>query len=116
MTELRSLPTTDSGAVRKADAMKWLEGLNKPDERDLISSLTPKPQDHSGSTHATPISNIRITGEPDFIESFAGFLKPFLELENDDTRLELSLQQIENRDTGELTENYALYLNVAERG
>lgn len=116
MTELRSLPTTDSGAVRKADAMKWLEGIDEPDESELITSVTPKPTSHSGSTHATPISNIRVTGEPEFIEKFAGFLKPFLELENEDTRLELSVQQIENRDTGELTNNYALYLNVAERG
>lgn len=116
MTELHSLPTTDSGTVRKADAMKWLEGLNVPDERELLSSVTPKPGSHSGSTHATPISNIRVTGEPEFLENFAGFLKPFLELENEDTRLELSVQQIEDRDTGQLTDNYALYLNVAKRG
>lgn len=116
MTELSSLPTTDSGAVRKADAMKWLEGLDEPDEKELVSSVTPKPTNHSGSMHATPISNIRITGKPEFIEKFAGTLKPFLELENDDTRLELRVQQIEDRDTGELTENYALYLSVAERG
>lgn len=116
MSELRSLPTTESGAVRKADAMNWLEELNEPDESDLLSSVTPKPTSHSGSTHATPISNIRVTGEPEFIENFAGFLKPFLGLENEDMRLELKVQQIEDRDTGDLTDNYALYLNVAERG
>lgn len=116
MTKLRSLPTTDSGAVRKADAMKWLEGLDEPDEREMVSSVTPKSTSHSGSTYATPISNIRVTGKPDFIENFAGYLKPFLELENDDTRLELNVEQVEDRDTGELTENYALYLSVAERG
>ena len=116
MTELRSLPTTESGAVRKSDAMKWLEGLDEPDKRELTSSVTPKPTNHSGSTHATPISNIRVTGKPEFIENFAALLKPFLEFESEDTRLELKISQIEDRDAGELTDNYALYLNVAERG
>lgn len=37
-------------------------------------------------------------------------------VEDDATRLEINLQRTEDRDTGELTENYALYLSVAERG
>jgi hypothetical protein len=42
--------------------------------------------------------------------------KPLLEFESEDTRLEINLQQTEDRDTGGLTDNYALYLSVAERG
>jgi len=36
--------------------------------------------------------------------------------ESSATRLDLKVQQVEDRDTGELTDNYALYLGAAERG
>jgi hypothetical protein len=37
-------------------------------------------------------------------------------MEDDKTRLEINLQRTEDGDTGELTDNYALYISVAERG
>lgn len=113
---LEALPKTDSGSVKKEDAVKWLESLDPPTKTELLDSIVAKPSGHSGSTFATPISNIRLTGGPEFIETWAAVLKPFLEKESVKTRLEVNLQQIENRETGELTNNFALYLSVAERG
>lgn len=115
-TELEQLETTGSGAVRKADAMDWLADLDEPTEEELLAATQPKPYDHSGSTFPTSISNIRVTGDAQFISAVAGLLKPFLAWESSATRVDLKVQKVEDRDTGELTDNYALYLSAAERG
>lgn len=114
--QLNELPTTSSGAVRKDDAMRWLNSLEEPSERELRNAIVPKPNDFSGSTYATSVSNIRITGDPKFVETIAGLLKPIQEFEDARTRVEINLQQTEDRETGEMTGNYALYLSVANRG
>jgi hypothetical protein len=116
MTELETLPTTDSGHVKKKHAMRWLDGLDEPTDEELVQSVVPKPNGFTGSKYPTEISEVRVTGAPEFIETVAGLLKPLQKLEDDKTRLELNLQQTEDRDTGELTDNYALYISVAERG
>lgn len=116
MTELSGLPTTDSGHVKKKRAMRWLDGLDDPSDEELQRAVIPKPSDFSGSKYAEEISDVRVTGSPEFIEAVAGRLKALQGLEGADTRLEINLQQTEDRDTGELTDNYALYLSVAERG
>lgn len=113
---LEDLPTTDSGSVRKDQAMDWLDSLSEPTDRQLQNAFLPKPKDFTGSTFPTSISNIRITGDPKFVETVAGLLKPIQELEDGRTRVEINLQQTEDRKSGELTGNYALYLSVAERG
>jgi hypothetical protein len=114
--ELSDLSTTDSGSVRKADAMKWLNSLDEPTASELKRAFIPKPTGFTGSTYPASISNIRVTGDPAFIETVAGLLKPIQDLEGAGTRVEINLQQTEDRDSGELTGNYALYLSVAERG
>jgi hypothetical protein len=43
-------------------------------------------------------------------------MEPIQELEDGKTRVEINLQKTEDRETGALTGNYALYLSVAERG
>jgi len=78
--------------------------------------MLPKPARFEGSTFETDISNIRVTGDAQFIETIAGLLKPILDLENDETRVELNLQRTKIRDTKRYTGNYALYLSVTERG
>jgi uncharacterized Zn finger protein (UPF0148 family) len=113
---LAELPTTDSGSVRKSDAMDWLDSLSEPTDRELQNAFLAKPADFSGSTYPTSISNVRITGDAKFIETVAGLLKPIRELEDGRRRVEINLQKTEDRETGELTGNYALYLSVAERG
>ena len=114
--KLDDLPTTDSGSVRKKDAMRWLNNLDEPTAHELRNAFVPKPNGFEGSTFPTSISNIRITGDPKFVETVAGLLKPIQRLEGSRTRVEINLQKTEDRETGELTGNYALYLSIAERG
>jgi hypothetical protein len=96
--------------------MPWLASLEKPSDRNLRNAFLPKPSGFTGSTYPTSISTIRITGDPKFVETVAGLFKSIRKLENAQTRVEINLQQAENRDSNELTGNYALYLQVAERG
>lgn len=114
--KLEKLPTTDSGSVRKEHGMDWLASLSEPTSKEIQNAFLPKPSGFSGSTFPTTISNVRITGDPKFVETIAGLLKPIQGLENSRTRVEMNLQKTENKETGELTGNYALYLSVAERG
>lgn len=116
MGDLEELPTTDSGHVRKRYAMEWLDGLDEPSADDLVESVVPKSAQFTGSKYATEISDVRVTGTPEFVEAVARFLKPLRAFENDETRLEVKLQRTEDRETGALTDNYALYISVAERG
>lgn len=113
---LDQLPTTDSGTIRKSNAMAWMQGLDEPTDADLLRSVTPKPYEHSGSTFATDISQVRLTGDAAFIEAVAGLLTPLLAYESSATRVDLSVKETEDRETGALTGNYALYLTVVERG
>jgi len=115
-TDLERLEKSDTGNVKKADAMNWMERRDAPTDKELKAAITPKPSTFSGSTFPTEISNIRVTGDPEFIETIAGLFKPILDLENPHTRVEINLQQIQDRDSDALTDNYALYLSVAERG
>ena len=116
MTQLDQLPTTDSGHVVKRHAIDWLSGLDEASEQTIQESVIEKPNGFTGSKYPTEISDIRVTGSPEFVEAVGGLFKPLLEFEKEDTRLEINLQRTEDRDTGELTDNYALYLSVAERG
>lgn len=113
---LSELPTTQSGAVKKKDAMRWLKRLKKPSDEEIRKAVVPKPNDFSGSTYPTDISTIRLTGDPEFVETVAGLFKTITQFESGNTRVEVNLQETEDRDTGEDTGNYALYLSVAERG
>lgn len=113
---LDELPTTDAGSIRKQQAMDWLSSISEPTDAELRNAFLPKPSDFTGSTYPTSISNIRITGDAKFVETVAALLKPVQGLEGGNTRVEINLQQTENRETGETTGNYALYLSVAQRG
>lgn len=96
--------------------MRWLNGLEERSDTELKDTVIPKPADFSGSKYPTSISTVRITGAPEFAEAAGSFLKPLLDFEDDTTRVEVSLQRSEDRKTRELTDNYALYISVAERG
>lgn len=96
--------------------MQWLDSLERPSDRELRDAFVPKPKGFTGSSYPTSVSNVRITGDPTFVETVAGLLKPIQQLEDTSTRVEINLQETEDRDTGEFTENYALYLSVADRG
>lgn len=116
VSQLAQLPTTDSGHVVKRHAIDWLSGLDDASEREIREAVIEKPNGFTGSKYPTEISDIRVTGSPEFVEAVGSLFKPLLEFEGEETRLEINLQRTEDRDTGELTDNYALYLSVAERG
>jgi len=116
MAQLEQQPTTESGHIVKRQAMQWLAEIEEATNQELMESIEPKPNHFSGSKYATEISDIRITGSPEFVEAAGSLFKPLLEFENDTTRLEINLQQTEDRDTKQLTDNYALYISVSERG
>jgi hypothetical protein len=113
--DLDALRSTKSGAIRKRNSIEWIQDLDRPTSTELKSSTLPKPAGFTGSTFETDISNIRITGDARFVETVAGLLTPLLDLENDETRVEINLQRTKVRDTNQYTGNYALYLSVAER-
>jgi hypothetical protein len=100
----------------KRHAIDWLSGLDEVSEQEIRESVIEKPNGFMGSKYATEISDIRVTGAPEFVEAVGSLFKPLLEFEEEETRLEINLQRTEDRDTGELSNNYALYVSVAERG
>lgn len=116
MGQLEQLPTTDSGHVVKQHAVELLRDIDEASEQEIREAIVEKPKGFTGSKYSTEISDVRITGTPEFVEAVGSLFKPFLDSEGEDTRLEINLQRTEDRDTGELTDNYALYLSVAERG
>lgn len=115
-TDLERLPTTKSGSVKKSHAIEWLHSLDRPSSAELRRATVEKPSDFSGSTFPTDISTIRLTGDPDFIETVAGLFTWIVDMEDHSRRVEINLKETEDRETGEDTGNYALYLSVAERG
>lgn len=115
-TKLEELPTTSSGNIKKEDAMEWLENRERPSGAELRQSVLEKPSDFTGSTFPTDISTIRLTGSPHFIETLAGLFSWIVGMEDYSRRVEINLKETEDKETGEQTGNYALYLSVAERG
>lgn len=115
-TELESLPTTKSGNIPKSKAMDWLKNRDRPSGAEMRRATIEKPSDFEGSSYPADISNIRVTGDPQFIETIAGLFSWIVDMEDYSRRVEINLKETEDRDTGEETGNYALYLSVAERG
>lgn len=115
-TELESLPTTKSGNIPKSEAMDWLKEQPRPSGAEMRRATMEKPSDFEGSTYPTDISNIRVTGDPNFIETIAGLFSWIVDMEDYSRRVEINLKETEDRETGEKTGNYALYLSLAERG
>lgn len=115
-TELESLPTTKSGNVPKSEAMDWLKSRDRPSGAEMRRATIEKPSDFEGSSYPADISNIRVTGDPHFIETIAGLFSWIVDMEDYSRRVEINLKETEDRETGEETGNYALYLSVAERG
>lgn len=116
MTELEQLPRTDSDYVRKKDAMGWLYRRTAPTDREIIDTIVPKRYGQTGSTFSEDISDIRIKGNAEFVETVAGLLPAFLSCESGNTRLEISLQKVTDRETGAKTDAWSLYLKAVERG
>lgn len=115
-TELESLPTTQSGNIPKSEAMDWLKNRDRPSVAQMRRATIEKTKDFEGSSYPADISNIRVTGDPQFIETIAGLFSWIVDMEDYSRRVDINLKETEDRETGEETGNYALYLSVAERG
>lgn len=116
VTELETLPTTSSGHIKKATAMAWLENLNRPSDGELRRATVEKPADFTGSTFAADVSTIRLTGDPQFIETIAGLFSWIVGMEDYSRRVEINLKAVDDKESGTKTGNYALYLSLTERG
>lgn len=80
-------------------------------------ALTPISKDHKGSTYGE--DGIRITGNPQFINSVLGKIKPLLNYETPTTKLVLSYRETQSPsqvERGNLKKSYVFYVQVKERG
>lgn len=116
MTTLERLPRTAAGNIRKKDATAWLESLPEPTDEDILTTVVPKRYGETGKTFAKPISNIRIKGDAAFVEAVAGRFRAFNDLDINPTRLDISVGKVKDKQTGEETDVWRLYLSAQERG
>lgn len=116
MTDLERLPRTKSEYVPKEKAVQWLVNRPEPTPEEIIESVITKPYGQTGKTFGKQISDVRIKGDAEFVETIAGLLRPFVACESVNTRLEIKLQKVKEKDTGKETEAWSLYLKAVERG
>ncbi len=116
MTDLERLPRTDNEYVRKEDSVRWLQERSEPTPEEIVNAVIPKPYGQKGKTFSKPISDVRIKGNAEFVETIAGLLKPFVDCESINTRLDIQLQKVKEKETGEPTDTWSLYIKSAERG
>ena len=83
-------------------------------EPNQTIKVTPVPYKHRGSTYAE--DGIRITGNPQFIDSVLSYLKPLLNYEGVETRLQVVYQGSKDRETGADLGSHNCYIQVHERG
>ena len=76
--------------------------------------VAPVPYKHEGSTYDQ--DGIRITGSREFIDSVLSNLKPLLDYENGETRLQVVYKESADRGTGLPLGSWNCYLQVHERG
>ena len=81
---------------------------------DQPIKVTPVAYKHEGTTYAE--DGIRITGSQRFIDSVLSHLKSLLEHENGDTRLQVTYQPSNDRESGTPLGSWNCYIQVHERG
>ena len=92
---------------------QFLEHWNELEEGQDLKPC-PVPYKHSGSTYDQ--DGIRITGSQEFIDSVLSRLKPMLDFENNNTRLQVVFKESTDRDTGQAMGSYNCYVQVHQRG
>lgn len=106
----------ESGSQKKSWSAKKQEVLN------FWKALSPMPliinpisKDHEGSTFGE--DGIRITGSPQFIYSIMSRLKDFLNLESDNTKLQILFKESDRLNPNKPNKkSYAFYIQVKQRG
>jgi hypothetical protein len=96
--------------MKKNEMLEHWQGL----EPNQPIKVTPVPYKHQGSTYAE--DGIRITGSQQFIDSVLSCLKPLLDYEGTDTRLQVVYKESTDRETGADLHSYNCYIQVHQRG
>jgi len=96
--------------MKKAQILARWEGL-KANQEVSPQMVAYK---HTGSTYNE--DSIRITGRTEFIDSVLSRLKDLLAYENGSTRLQVSYQEANDKDSGLPLGSYCAYVQVHERG
>jgi len=99
--------------LRKAEIISHWKSLEAPALNDNIPMAT-IPYKHKGSTFAE--DGIRILGSQDFIDAVLARLKPLLDFENSNSRLQLNYSQATDKETGQPLDSFKMYIQVVERG
>lgn len=88
--------------MRKKEAMAHWRGLSE--NQNPLKHMTPVPYKATGSKFGA--CGIRIDGNPEFINAVLSNLKPLLEGENNNTRLELMRNEVKPSTVKGETKNY----------
>jgi hypothetical protein len=94
----------------KADILARWESLS-PDQPLRVSPIA---SDHTGSNYDQ--DTMRILGSLEFIDSILSRLQGLLEFDSGQSRLELTITETVDRNTGNLTGAWACYIRIKERG
>ena len=87
---------------------------NERSTTDPADFIEPIPYGYKGSRFG--MTGIRIDGTREFIYSILSNIKSLTRCENADTRIEIQVQEIADRETRIPTGRWVCYLRVAERG
>lgn len=98
--------------MKKKEFLDYWRSLDEAPATDI--KMLPVFYQHKGSTYDE--DGIRITGRKTFIESVLRTLKPLLAYENGQTRLQVTMQETKDRETGVKTGTWNCYIQVHERG
>lgn len=102
--------TTKSWSARKKEVLDFWSSLSS---MPLI--INPISKDHKGSTFGE--DGIRITGSPQFIYSMMSRLKDFLNLESENTKLQILFKESDRLNPNKPNKkSYAFYVQVKQRG
>jgi hypothetical protein len=94
----------------KADILARWESLS-PDQPLRVSPIA---SDHTGSNYDQ--DTMRILGSLEFIYSILSRLQGLLEFDSGSSRLDLTITETIDRNTGNLTGAWACYIRIKERG
>lgn len=108
------------GNLSKQEALELWDALEE--NQDPYPHMNPIPYKSKGSTYGS--CGVRIDGNRDFVEAVMSCLKPLLQGENDETRLQLSFNEVKPTEIKGERKNFSnaesdavcCYIRLHERG
>ena len=106
--------------MKKDEALELWDSLEE--NQDPYPHMNPIPYKSKGSTYGA--CGVRIDGNRDFVEAVMSCLKPLLQGENNETRLQLTLNEVKPTEIKGETKNFSnaendavcCYIRLHERG